>query len=473
MTVAAGLAELRRRGVVLSRAAPRHAHRPRAADRLGARAAAGAAGRARPLPRQPRSRAAARPRPRARSMRGCRRASTASARRCPRCSRSRASSCTPTASPAEDAVRRSAARMDAIERVLGAHLRPGDRVAVENPGYAALYDLLRAQGLALEPVAVDDRGMLAAALQRRARARRASPPIVTPRGQNPTGAALDARARARARGGARRLPRHAADRGRSPRSRRRQPLHTVSSTARRPRRWAATRSVAKALGPDLRLAVLAGDAQTIARVAGRQQCGPGWVSHILQTLVLEPLDATPTSQRARRARERHLRAAARAPARVPRRARASRARRLRAERVDPRAGGSRHHRGAAAARLGARARRRPTGSPADRAGIRVTTATLTEPEAARLARRSRRRARPERSQPQRIADHALACPARQPRRRARAQLRLHRPAPRVRAGRLRRPRAHRRGRRSSTRATARSRCASPTAPSSARARSTT
>ena len=61
--------------------------------------------------------------------------------------------------------------MDAIERVLTAHLRPGDRVAVENPGYAALYDVLRAHGLVLEPVALDQRGMLpsrAAALRSRA-----------------------------------------------------------------------------------------------------------------------------------------------------------------------------------------------------------------------------------------------------------------------------------------------------------------
>ncbi|HEX4563541.1 MAG TPA: aminotransferase class I/II-fold pyridoxal phosphate-dependent enzyme [Solirubrobacteraceae bacterium] len=80
--------------------------------------------------------------------------------------------------------------LDGIERVLAVHLRPGDRVAVENPGYAALYDLLRAHGLQMEPVAVDELGMVPEELAR-AIGRGARAAVITPRGQNPAGAALD------------------------------------------------------------------------------------------------------------------------------------------------------------------------------------------------------------------------------------------------------------------------------------------
>lgn len=175
--------------------------------------------------------------------------------------------------------------MDAIERVLAAHLRPGDRVAVENPGYAALYDVLRAHGLVLEPVALDERGMLAADLHR-ALGRGALATVITPRGQNPTGAALDADRARELRAVLDGFPRTLLIEDDHLGAVAGTPLHTLLYEAEPPRHWAATRSVAKALGPDLRLAVLAGDPHTIARVRGRQQCGPGWVSHILQTLVL-------------------------------------------------------------------------------------------------------------------------------------------------------------------------------------------
>jgi DNA-binding transcriptional MocR family regulator len=172
--------------------------------------------------------------------------------------------------------------LDGIERVLDAHLRPGDRVAVENPGYAALFDLLRARGLMLESVGVDERGMRPDEL-RRALASGASAAIITPRGQNPTGAVLDDTRARELQAVLARAPRtlvieddHLGLLGGSE-------LHTTVAGLSR---WAATRSVSKALGPDLRLAVLAGDPETLARVEGRQRCGPGWVSHILQRLVL-------------------------------------------------------------------------------------------------------------------------------------------------------------------------------------------
>lgn len=173
--------------------------------------------------------------------------------------------------------------LDGIERVIDAHLRPGDRVAVENPGYAALFDLLRARGLALEPVAIDDRGMQPAELTR-ALDRGAAAVIITPRGQNPTGAALDAERARELRSVLAARPAalvieddHLGEVAGAE-------LHTTVTGRER---WAATRSVAKTLSPDLRLAILAGDPQTLARVQGRQLCGPGWVSHVLQRLVLE------------------------------------------------------------------------------------------------------------------------------------------------------------------------------------------
>ena len=183
--------------------------------------------------------------------------------------------------------------LDGIERVLATWLTPSDRVIVEDPGHAVTFDLLAAMGYTAVPVPVDELGIrpdgLAAAL-----ARGAGALIVTPRAQAATGAAWDSDRAAAIAETLRRYPSlpvieddHAGPVAGAP---------AFTACGGRPR-WVTIRSVSKSLGPDLRLAVVAGDEATIARVAGRQALGTGWVSYQLQDLVAD-LWADPSVPRA-------------------------------------------------------------------------------------------------------------------------------------------------------------------------------
>ena len=116
-----------------------------------------------------------------------------------------------------DAIAVTSGALDGIERALQANTRPGDLVAVEDPGFAGLFDLLRALGLALRPVPIDDRGMLPAELAA-ALGEGASAVVLNPRGQNPTGASLDQERAKELRWALERGAGGAGGRGRSPRA---------------------------------------------------------------------------------------------------------------------------------------------------------------------------------------------------------------------------------------------------------------
>lgn len=112
--------------------------------------------------------------------------------------------------------------------------------------------------------------------------------IITPRAHNPTGCSLsESRARA-IREILARYPQvlvivddHFALLSATPQ---------YSPIAAESQRWALVRSLSKTLGPDIRLAIVASDADTSAALRLRLNSGSQWVSHLLQDLVIACLN---------------------------------------------------------------------------------------------------------------------------------------------------------------------------------------
>jgi len=176
--------------------------------------------------------------------------------------------------------------MDGIERVLATQLRQGDKVAVEDPAFAGVLDLLGALALVPVPFAIDEEGPDPDSLAR-VLAGGVKAVIVTPRAQNPTGAAVSSSRAADLRRLLDKHPSvllveddHAAGVAGAP-------LASLGP-GKRPRH-AYLRSMAKALGPDVRVALLAGSPDIVARVEARQIVGMRWVSRLLQRLVVAAL----------------------------------------------------------------------------------------------------------------------------------------------------------------------------------------
>lgn len=172
--------------------------------------------------------------------------------------------------------------LDGIDRTLAAHLRPGDAIGVEDPTWPNLLDLVAAHGLRVVPIPVDDQGPTVAGL-RAAVTARAAAVILTCRAQNPTGAAITAERSQLLREVLAAAPDTLVIEDDHWGELAEHPLHPVIGTTRH---WVFLRSVSKPYGPDLRLAMVAGDATTIARLEGRMRIGSGWVSTILQQITV-------------------------------------------------------------------------------------------------------------------------------------------------------------------------------------------
>lgn len=183
--------------------------------------------------------------------------------------------------------------LDALDRLLALWVRLGDRVAVEDPGFPPIFDLVdahRGQSVAVE---TDREGMVPDSLAR-ALAARPVMVVLQPRAQNPTGVSLS---EGRARELAEVLERHRDvrviedDHSGAISSR---PL--VSLAPLLPGRVVHVTSFSKSHGPDFRLAGVSGPRPVLDRLVDRRRLGPAWSPRLLQQ-VLAAMLADPDSQR--------------------------------------------------------------------------------------------------------------------------------------------------------------------------------
>jgi DNA-binding transcriptional MocR family regulator len=177
--------------------------------------------------------------------------------------------------------------LDAIDRVARLLVRHGDSVAVEDPGFPPVLDMMERLGAVVVPLAMDERGVRPDALAR-ALADEPVAVVVQPRAQNPTGLSMTpGRVRTLAR--TIRAARSAAvviednHSGSIARS------GDLSLGAHLPEQTVHIRSYSKSHGPDLRIAAVGGPAALLDELVTERHLGPGWTSRLMQSVLVDLL----------------------------------------------------------------------------------------------------------------------------------------------------------------------------------------
>lgn len=175
--------------------------------------------------------------------------------------------------------------MDGLELIIATHLRFGDKVAVEDPCFPPLLDLLDAVGAHPVPVALDEQGArpndVRHAIDAGVRAL-----FLQPRGHNPTGITMTGERQAQLAeiiGSAETLVIEDDSLGSIATS------PDISLGTRLPDRTLHVRSYSKSHGPDLRLAALGGPQALVQPIVDRRFLGQGWTSRLLQQVLVHLL----------------------------------------------------------------------------------------------------------------------------------------------------------------------------------------
>ncbi|MDA0116492.1 aminotransferase class I/II-fold pyridoxal phosphate-dependent enzyme [Vibrio sp. T11.5] len=184
--------------------------------------------------------------------------------------------------------------VDSLERLMSAHLLPGDQVVVEDPCYLGSSTAIKLAGMRPVGVKIDAHGMIVDELESKLK-KGARAVLFTPRAHNPTGCCYSEERATAIRQVLQRFPNvlvliddHYALLAQQP---------YYSLVPENGVFWAVFRSVSKGLGPDLRLAFVAADPVTTERLHSRLTVGMNWVSRILQSLVICALTSKNVVQR--------------------------------------------------------------------------------------------------------------------------------------------------------------------------------